>query len=191
MPVLPPVPLRHAYGVEIDAPLEAVWAYAGDSGNATEWSVYFDHISPLPESPVPDGQIGALRRCYRRADETGVTWDEEVVALAPMSYREIRTYALHGFRPLMQDVVGWTQYRVAQHYEALDAEWSRLTFSTDVLRPGLPPARWLFGAFADEVIRIFRLNLENIAAAIEAEQRGEVYVRLHPYEPVHSWDPRS
>ncbi|MEO0560297.1 MAG: SRPBCC family protein, partial [Bacteroidota bacterium] len=186
----PEVPLRHAYGVEIGAPIEAVWGYAGDSHKANEWSVYFDHISLLPESPVPDGQVGALRRCYRRADETGVTWDEEVVALEPHRAREIRTYALQGFRPLMQDVVGWTQYRVAQHYEALGAEQTRLTFSTDVLRPALPPARWLFGAFADEVVRIFRLNLENIAAAIEAEQRGEVYVRPHPYEPTHSWDPR-
>mgnify|MGYP000754414534 CR=1 FL=1 len=186
-----PAPFRHAETMEIQAPLEDVWTYAGDSLRATEWSVYFDHISLLPGSPVPDGQVGALRRCYRRADESGVTWDEEVVALAPMAYREIRTYALRGFRPLMQDVVGWTQYRVAQNYEALGAERSRLTFSTDLLRPGLPPARWLFGAFADEVVRTFRLNLENIAAAIEADQRGEAYVRPHPYEPSHSWDPRT
>ena len=191
MPEAPPVPLRHAHGVEIDAPMDAVWAYVGDSGRASEWSVYFDHISPLPQSPVPDGQVGALRRCYRRADEAGVTWDEEVMALDHHRARGIRTYALRGFRPLVQDAVGWTQYQVAQHYEELGGERTRLTFSTDLLRPGLPPARWLFGAFADEVIRIFRLNLENIAAAIEAEQRGEAYVRPHPYEPVHSWDPRS
>lgn len=188
MPDAPAAPLRHAHGVEIDAPLGAVWAYAGDSRRATEWSVYFDHIRPLPESPVPDGHVGALRRCFRRADETGVTWDEEVVARLPERYREIRTYALRGFRPLVQAVVAGTQYRVAQHYEALGPERTRLTFSTALRRPDVAPARWAFGAVAGEVVRVFRINLENIGAAVEAAHRGEPYARPHPYEPDHRWD---
>ena len=181
-------PLRHGCGIEIDAPLETVWAYAGDSRRAAEWSVYFDHISPLAGSPVPDGQPGALRRCFRRADETGVTWDEEVVALIPWRYREIRTFALRGFRPFVQALAGGTQYRVCQHYDALGPGRTRLTFSTALRRPAVAPARWLFGTVADEVVRIFRLNLENIGAAVEAAHRGRPYVRPHPYEPAHRWD---
>ena len=38
--------------VTIRAPLGAVWAYVGESARAAEWSVYFDHIAPLPTSPV-------------------------------------------------------------------------------------------------------------------------------------------
>ena len=183
-----PRPFQYAHAVEIAAPLDDVWAYVGDSGRAGEWSVYFDHIAPLPESPVPDGRVGALRRCYRRADETGVTWDEEVVALDPMRYREIRTYDLRGFRPVLQAGATFTEYCVGQHYEALGPERTRLTFSTDLRRPDLGLARWAFGRTAPEVVRIFRLNLENIQAAVEAAHRGEPYDRPHPYEPTNPND---
>ncbi|MEM7787271.1 MAG: SRPBCC family protein [Bacteroidota bacterium] len=181
-------PFRYAHAVEIAAPLDAVWAYVGDSGRAGEWSVYFDHISLLPESPVADGQVGALRRCYRRADETGVTWDEEVMALVPTLYREIRTYDLRGFRLGLQASASFSEYRVGQHYEALGPERTRLTFSTDLRRPDLGLARWVFGRTAPEVVRIFRLNLENIRAAVEAAHRGEPYDRPHAYEPVNPND---
>lgn len=183
-----PAPLPHAESVVIEAPPAAVWAYVGDSLRAGEWSVYFDHIAPLPESPVPDGQPGALRRCYRRADETGIVWDEEVVTVVPGRYREIRTYALRHFRPLMQPVASLTEYRVAQHYEALGPERTRLTFSTALARPDLAVARWAFRGFARDVTRVFRLNLENIKAAVEAAHRGAAYRRPHPYEPSHPWD---
>ena len=181
-------PFRHARSVEIAAPVEDVWAYAGDSHHASEWSVYFDHIAPLPESPVPDGRVGALRRCYRRADETGPRWDEEVVALVPQRYREIRTYALRGFRPAVQWALSPTQFRVGQHYEALDADRTRLTFSTALLRPAIPGARAQFGRFAGDVERIFQVNLGNIRAAVEARHDGVPYVRPHPYAPDHRWD---
>jgi len=184
-----PTPFHYAHAVEIAAPVEAVWAYVGDSGRADEWSVYFDHISPLPESPVPDGRVGALRRCFRRADETGVWWDEEVVALRPQTHREIRTYALRGFRWPLQVLAGRVTYRVGQDYEALGPERTRLTFSTELRSPDVAPARWLFGRLlAGEVVRIFRLNLENIRAAVEAAHRAVPYDRPHPYEPANDWD---
>jgi len=174
--------------MEIQAPLEDVWTYAGDSLRATEWSVYFDHISPLPESPVSDGQIGALRRCFRRAVETGPMWDEEVVALVPMRYREIRTYQLQNFRWPVQIAATRTEYRVGQHYESLGPEHSRLTFSTDLIRPRGPLAQAAFSLFSRDVKRIFHLNLDNIRAAIEAKHQGEPYQRPHAYDPSHPLD---
>lgn len=33
--------------VVINASLDEVWEYASDSTKASEWSVYFDHISPF------------------------------------------------------------------------------------------------------------------------------------------------
>ena len=182
-----PDPFRYAERVEVDAPLDALWAYAGNSLLATDWSVYFHHISPLPESPVPDGQIGSLRRCYRREDETGPTWDEEVTALVPKRYREIRTYALRNFR-WVGLAARQTEYRVGQHYESLGPERSRLTFSTELIRPRSVLAKGAFALFARETVRIFRVNLENIAAAVEADYRGEPYRRPHPYEPSHPLD---
>jgi hypothetical protein len=183
-----PAPFAYAHAVDIEAPLDAVWTYAGDSGRATEWSVYFDHIAPLPESPVPDGAVGALRRCYRRADQRGVTWDEEVTAVELHRFRAIRTYALRGFHPLVQPAAGRTEYRVAQHYEALRPERTRLTFSTALAQPDVAPARWLFARTASDVVRIFRLNLENLQAAVETAHQGEAYVRPHAYEPAHPMD---
>ena len=111
-----------------------------------------------------------------------MTWDEEVVVLDPQRYREIRTYDLRGFRPMLQAGAAFTEYQVGQHYDVLGPERTRLTFSTALRRPDLAAARWLFGRTAPEVVRIFRLNLENIRAAVEAEHRDAVYDRPHPYE---------
>ena len=174
--------------VAIEAPVEAVWAYVGDSRRAAEWSVYFDHIAPLDESPAPDGAVGSLRRCYRRADRRGARWDEEVVAREPLRYRQIRTYALRGFRPVAQGLSTGAEFRVEQHYEADGPDRTRLTFATALSRPALPAAAWVFGRFASEVVRVFALNLENIKAAVEAQERGVPYRRPHAYEPAHVWD---
>lgn len=177
---------RHA--VTIHAPVEAVWAYVGDSRHAAAWSVYFDHIAPLAGSPVPDGAVGALRRCFRRADETGPYWDEEVTALDPLRYREIRTYGLRRFRRSIQALSAGVEFRVEQHYAPAGPDATRLAFATALRRPRLRPAAWAFARFAPEVVRVFRLNLENIRAAVEARHAGTPYRRLHPYEPVHPWD---
>jgi hypothetical protein len=184
---VPPI-LTHRAHVDIDAAAPAVWAFVSDSARASLWSVYFHHIAPLPESPVPDGRVGSLRRCYRRADASGVVWDEEVVAIVPERYREIRSFRLRGFRAAMQPAARLTEYRVAQHVEPLGPARTRLTFSTSLLRPDLRLARWTFGFFARDVVRVFRLNLENIRAAVEAEAQGVAYQRLHPYELTHPWD---
>jgi hypothetical protein len=187
--------------ITIRAPLQAVWDYAGDSAQATAWSVYFHHITAQPNDAEgrpypPDGAVDSVRVCYRRADETGVRWDEQVTALEPEGrarHRRIRTYNLRGLGGLPGWIAPYTAYRVEQHYHrappARRADGERrtvLAFRTRLARPGWAAARLLFRLFfLPEVKRIFALNLENMKAAIEA---GQPYERLHRYEPSHSWE---
>jgi len=67
--------------VLIKTPVEQVYAYLGNSDNASEWSVYVDHISPLNSQEVADGKPGSLRRCFVKKNEKGKKWDEEVLAV--------------------------------------------------------------------------------------------------------------
>ena len=184
--------------VAIRAPMQAVWDYAGDSARATDWSVYFHHISPKASDaqgrPLPpDGTVGSVRVCYRRGDETGVRWDERVMALEPEGrarHRCIRTYDLRGLGGVAGALAPFTAYRVEQHYRQTAPQRTTLAFRTQLVRPdwwGL--ARLLFRRFfLPEVKRIFALNLENIKAAVEAEQAGRAYERPHPYEERHAWE---
>jgi len=172
---------QSTYTVTINAPIEAVWDYASDSSKAVEWSVFFTHIESLPG--IEDGKVGSLRRCFRRHDETGVMWDEEVVEIRPLEYRQIRTFNIRGFNdPQFEDV----EFKVEQHYEKIDETTSRLTFSSELKEPMNPMVILKLLFTVSEGRRIFRLNLENIKAAIEA---GEHYQRPHPYEPENRFDP--
>lgn len=169
-----------SYTVTINKPIKEVWDYASDSSKATEWSIYFHHISPLPG--VEDGKIGSLRRCYRREDETGATWDEEVIEVEKYKYRQLKTFNLQNFiDPALKAAV----FRVHQIYESVDENTTNLTFASELIEPfdldvlkALEPA-------AKETERIFKANLENIKAAIE---QGENYNRPHPYEQKNIFD---
>src|SRR3712207_6593650 len=78
--------IRHR--VRINAPVEAVWEYGSDSRRANEWSVYFDHITPVEgDGHPPDGTIGAFRICYRNVDESGPRWSETTEAAEPLRHR--------------------------------------------------------------------------------------------------------
>jgi hypothetical protein len=183
----------YEYTVSIAAPIDSVWRYVGNSANAREWSVYFHHITPLDTSRTgvplpPDGTIGSVRVCYRRADETGPTWDEVVTGLDSTGterHRRIRTYRLRGFGGMQGWLARRTEYSVTQIYQER-GDSTALTFRTQLLRPDNDVMRWAFAREADEVVRVFRLNLENIKAALEARQHGARYVRLHPYLIEHA-----
>lgn len=180
--------------VTIDAPRSAVWKYASDSDNAVEWSVYFDHISAVRRPGLPqDGEVGSERICYRRADERGIRWSERVLDITPERHRRILTYDLVGFAaPSAADMT----YTVDQHYVRIDNETTKLRFSTRLRRrDGIVNAvRYPFEKVAYEVVaageteRIFRLNLENIGAAIEARERGGDVDVPHEYEPTNLLD---
>ena len=151
----------------IEAPLEMVWDYISDSTSAKEWSVFFDHISPLPG--VQDGEVGSLRRCYRNANEKGFTWDEVTTAIEFQKMRQITTFRVRS-RPW-----GFTTKDgyvfVRQLYKKIDENRTELTFQT--VSPA--QAQWLhrqiFNLSRKETRRIFQKNLINIKAVLEGHLR--------------------
>ena len=81
-----------SHSVVINAPVKEVWDFLSDNRHAKGWSVIFDHIRPLESSPVAEGQIGALRRCFRNDNEEGFFWDERTLTAEPYKRRTLRTY---------------------------------------------------------------------------------------------------
>jgi Polyketide cyclase / dehydrase and lipid transport len=164
-----------AESVVIEAPCEDAWTYIGNSSNARQWSVFFSHITPLAGTP-PDGTVGAVRRCFRRPDEAGITWDEELVEVVPLERRTIHVFNLRGFRA--PRAVG-TEFVTTQTYERLDPRQTRVTFSCWLDRPKDAIQRVIFWKSHWETARIFRVNLENIKAAVEHRT------------PPHTWEAKS
>jgi hypothetical protein len=159
--------------IVINAPVEVVWKYASDSTKAKEWSVYFDHISPLP-GKFKDGQVGSLRRCFRNADETGPRWDEVTIDVQPLKSRKIVTY---NFTNYPYPRLSRHQYAfVRQLYRAIDANHTEMSFQT--IRPRKSSLFWkyIFHITRDDVEDIFYKNLENTKAIIEGQ------TRLHPWQ---------
>ena len=113
--------------VEIDAPVSEVWKYVSDSTRAHEWSVFFDHITPL-SSGVPDGHVGSLRTCYRNENEQGKRWSEVTLEVLPRQRRQIATFDLvnFGFKSFTK-----TDYAlVRQIYIPVDGSKTVLKFQT-------------------------------------------------------------
>ena len=81
----------------INAPVEQIFAYLGDSDNASEWSVFVDHISPLNSHEVSDGSPGSIRRCFVKKDEKRKSWDEEVLAVDLNKRRLLSCYNYREF----------------------------------------------------------------------------------------------
>lgn len=170
-----------AESVVIEAPVEDAWAYIGDSRNARQWSVFFSHITPLPGTP-PDGTVGAVRRCFRRPDETGITWDEELIEAVPFQRREIRVFGLRGFRaPRAAE----TELRTTQSYERLGPRRTRVTFSGRLDHPDDALQRMAFWLSHWEAARVFSVNLENIKAAVERRARPHPWEAKSPFDPPH------
>jgi len=172
------------YSVEINAPVEEVWNFLSDNRNANGWSVIFDHIEPMVDSPVPEGEIGALRRCYRNSNKEDFFWDERTLTTEPYSYRSLRTYNISN--------TSWEfferyQFTAHQTYENLGNNKTRLTFGGDLddYTKYTFDELFVFWATQYEVERVFKLNLENIKAMIEQKQN---YARPHPWEEHSPFD---
>ena len=170
-----------AESVVIGAPPDKVWDYLSDSSKARDWSVFFHHIDPLPGGPG-DGEIGAVRRCYRWPDGEGFRWDEAVLERDRPRRRLIRVFNCAGWPIARADA---SEYRLRQTYEEVAPGRTRLTFETTLHGPKTVEHRFYFWLSQWEARRIFRLNLENVAAAIE---RGDAYERIHPWEERRAFD---
>jgi len=173
-----------SYSVVIDAPVQNVWDFLSDNRNAKGWSVIFDHISPMASSPVAEGQIGALRRCFRNDNEQGFFWDERTLTSEPYKERTLRTYNVSNTSWELFEKFQFTAY---QKYEDLGNGQTRLTFEGDLddYTKYSVFERFIFWVSQHEGERVFRLNLENIKAMIE---QGENYQRPHPWEAQSPFD---
>ncbi len=156
-----------SHSVIIKAPLSEVWSYASNSSFAHDWSVFFDHISPLPG--IEDGKVGSLRRCFRNANELGERWDEKTILVQPQRMRIITTFNLVGFR--FARFAKKNYVFVRQLYRAIDENTTVLTFQTHYSRRSGLFTRWAVHRAQSDTKKIFAENLMNIKAAIEGMPR--------------------
>src|SRR6185436_9030955 len=169
--------------IEIKAPVDVVWAYMADSSHAHDWSVYFDHIRPLPGSA--DLGIGSVRRCFRRANEQGIFWDERVTETKAPNLRVMRTYNVTGFHT---PIFNTAEYDVIQRFEPLPNGHTKLTLASELVKPRTLKGWWNAILQMGEAKRVVDYNLDNIKAAIEAVHEHRPYARVHPYEQAQRWD---
>ncbi|HLO53116.1 MAG TPA: SRPBCC family protein [Saprospiraceae bacterium] len=106
----------------INAPKEKVFAYLGNSSNASEWSSFVHHITPT--DPLEDGKVGSVRRCFKEEDESGIWWDELTtqVQTTPLMYRELSLYNLNYFPMTTSDLF------TRQIYKSIHNNQTELTF---------------------------------------------------------------
>lgn len=150
--------------VEINAPVQKVYSYLGNSDNAKNWSSYVDHINSLNSNEYPDGSVGAKRRCFKQKNEKGIYWDEEILENTPNQKRLLSCYNLNGF-PLVADGL-----RTEQLYQKNGINRCKLSF-TLFIDPGkssfFSEFKMTFGAYV--VAAIFRKNLQNIKQILEKD----------------------
>ena len=163
-----------------------MWNYLSENHHAKAWSVFFDHITTLPSNnpSITEGGVGSVRRCYRRADETGITWDEVTVKTEPFQYRQIHTYNIKNW-PYSD--FNNLEFNVYQTYESTGSNKTKLTFAADLKTPQTAYSNWMFYVSKWETERIFKLNLNNIKAHIEQGAKDH-YSRPHPYEEQTIWE---
>jgi uncharacterized protein YndB with AHSA1/START domain len=151
--------------IVIDAPVDQVFTYLGNSDNASEWSVFVDHITTLNSDKVPDGQKGSVRRCFENANEKGKSWDEKTTIVEPNKRRQLSCYNYKGFGmtagPLLTE----------QLYE--DTKDGKCVLSFTLFFPEgkdtfFNRMKMYYGAY--EVADVFEKNLRNIKKYNEQKQ---------------------
>lgn len=151
----------------IKASIEDVWEYASDSTRATDWSIYFDHISPLPG--IEDGKKGSLRRCFRMANEEGPRWDEMTLEVVPLKSRKLVTFNFFGFK--RNKLLKGKYIFVRQLYKKIDEQTTEMTFQTQLPSHSGIVSRIAFHTVKSETLEVFHKNLKNIKFAIEGRPR--------------------
>lgn len=141
--------------ITIDAPVEKLFNYLGDSSNAKQWSSFVKDIKPLNQKLVLDGQKGSKRRCFGK--EQGVVWDEEILEVQPNQKRLLSVFNAKGF-PMMA-----TNLLTEQIYEVAPNGKTKLTLSLffeEGKRDFVSELKMYFAAYFVE--DIFLKNLEQI-----------------------------
>lgn len=148
--------------IEIDKPIEEVYKYLGNSANASNWSVYVDHITPLNSDSFPDGAVGSRRRVFCNENEEGRRWDELISENVKHEKRELELYNYHDFPMTANNLA------TGQKYEAISENKTLLTFS--VYFKNYEPS-WIelykmyLGSFW--IKDIFDKNMKNIKMYVE------------------------
>jgi len=157
--------LKHS--VVINAPVEKVFQYLGNSEHAAQWSVFVDHIIPLNTNEVADGKVGSIRRCFQQANETGMVWDEIISEVIPNKKRQLLIYNLKNFKMTADNLA------TEQQYEKIGEKKCRLSFTLffkDV-KPNLVDTLEMYlGAY--QIKSIFAQNMVNIKRLIEQKNNS-------------------
>ena len=151
---------------EINAPVDSVYNFLGNSYNAAKWSVFVNHISPLNNDKVQDGFIGCQRRCFKNEDEQGLQWDEEITVAEPNKRRQLTIFNLKDFSLSAEGLA------TEQIYESISNGKTRLSFTLFYLNgnPSVPDLlKTYFAAF--EVKSIYERNMANIKKIIETGRK--------------------
>ncbi|TAE70808.1 MAG: SRPBCC family protein [Bacteroidetes bacterium] len=153
-----------ALSIEISQPVEKVFAYLGNSKNASKWSVYVDHITTLNGDKIPDGGIGSTRRCFKEKNEKGIVWDEDIVEVIPNVKRRLSIYNAKGFPIIAEGIL------TEQLYKPLNDSTTHLTFT--VFNKNSNPdffttIKTYFASYS--ISDIFKSNLKNIKKCLENE----------------------
>lgn len=149
--------------VDVDASCATVFDYLGDSGNASDWSVFVDHITPLNADSVPDGARGSIRRSFRNADESGMRWDEYFMEVEAARRRRLRIYEVRGVALRSQ-----TGLLTEQIYQPLAPDRCRLSFT--LFFDGEPTMRdrAAMTLVGYRLSTIFASNIANVKRIVEA-----------------------
>jgi len=150
--------------ITINQPVEKVFSYLGNSGNASKWSSYVSHIKTINPNEVKDGTTGSIRRCFKKANEQGIVWDEEITQVKTNQLRELSIFNLNGFPIKSNDLFTQQQYHPVSKQQTilvfgLYKPKTKLTGFTDWLKL---KSTGYYVAF------IFNKNLNNIKKEIES-----------------------
>ncbi len=151
------------YTVEINAPVDKVFSFLGNSKNASRWSVFVNHINPINADSLPDGLPGSRRRCFCNANEKGMQWDELITEVAENKKRQLTIYNLKDFQITANNLA------TEQLYEIIGSNKCRLTF-TVFFKGAFPTIMERFKMYiaAYKIKSILKRNMNNIKRITEA-----------------------
>lgn len=148
--------------IEINAPVDSVYQFLGNSANATKWSVFVNHITPLNTTEIADGKIGSKRRCFQNPDEKGLQWDEEITVADLNKRRQLTIFNMKEFGLEAPGLA------TEQIYETISETKTKLSFTLFYINNNpsfLDLLKTYYAAF--EVKSIYERNMSNIKSIIE------------------------